>query len=107
MVADGAELRRRLGERDPPCADLAVERRGGSHLYRLIQQHAERYVSDGLALIGDAAFGGQGMNWPIGRRLFSAKRTATPHWRLPLRHTSNSAGRSIPAPSVQRTVVPG
>src|SRR5438067_395249 len=81
MVADGAELRRRLGERDPPCGDLAVERRGGSHLYRLIQQHAERYVSDGLALIGDAAhvtnpLGVQGMNLAIQDAAALADRTA-------------------------------
>lgn len=70
MVADEAELRRRLGQRDPQCGDLTVERRGGSHLYPLIQQHAARYVGEGLALIGDAAhvtnpFGGQGMNLAI------------------------------------------
>src|SRR5438128_2505048 len=43
------------------------KRRGGSHLYRLIQQHAARYVGGGLALsetprTSPSPFGGQGMN---------------------------------------------
>lgn len=70
MAADEAELQRRLRQRDPLCGELAVERRGGSHLYHMIRQHAARYVGEGLALIGDAAhvtnpFGGQGMNLAI------------------------------------------
>jgi len=70
MGADEAELQRRLRQRDPLCGELAVERRGGSHLYHMIRQHAARYVGEGLALIGDAAhvtnpFGGQGMNLAI------------------------------------------
>ena len=70
MAADEAELQRRLGQRDPQCGELTVERRGGSHLYHMIRQHTARYAGEGLALIGDAAhvtnpFGGQGMNLAI------------------------------------------
>lgn len=70
MAADEAELQRRLRQRDPRCGELMVERRGGSHLYHMIRQHAARYTGEGLALIGDAAhvtnpFGGQGMNLAI------------------------------------------
>lgn len=64
--ASPIELRRMLGRRNPRLGDLLLERRFGSHVYKLAWHHARRYVRPGLALVGDAAHithpnGGQGM----------------------------------------------
>ena len=70
LSATDAELGHRLAARHRRLGELAIERRGGSHVYRLARQHAQRYVDRNLAVIGDAAnvthpFGGQGMNLAI------------------------------------------
>lgn len=80
--ASPRELRWLLGRRNPRLADLEVERRFGSHVYKLRWQHARRYVRSGLALIGDAAHithpnGGQGMAMAI-HDAASLERVAVP-----------------------------
>lgn len=70
LVASAEEMRQRLAERCEALAELEIERGNGSHLYRVARQHARRYSSGSVALVGDAAHvtpptGGQGMNLAV------------------------------------------
>jgi 2-polyprenyl-6-methoxyphenol hydroxylase-like FAD-dependent oxidoreductase len=70
LLADAAEMRERLGARCERLLDLDIDRGHGAHLYRLARQHARRYFSGPVALVGDAAHvthpnGGQGMNLAV------------------------------------------
>ncbi|HXY27414.1 MAG TPA: NAD(P)/FAD-dependent oxidoreductase [Acidimicrobiales bacterium] len=70
MTSSEADLARRLGERHHLLGDLELNKRGGSHVYRLKRSHATRYSGPQAALVGDAAhtihsMGGQGLNMAI------------------------------------------
>lgn len=86
------ELRRMLERRNPRLGDLEIERRHGSHIYKLAWQHARRYVARGMALVGDAAHvthtnGGQGMALAI-HDAGALARQATPV----LKQSANGSG---------------
>jgi 2-polyprenyl-6-methoxyphenol hydroxylase-like FAD-dependent oxidoreductase len=64
------EFRDRLAHRHPGLAELQLNKRGGSHIYRIKRQHAITYSGRRAALTGDAAHtihpvGGQGLNIAI------------------------------------------
>lgn len=70
MALDEGELRDRLAARHPALAELRLNKRGGSHIYRIKRQHATSYSGPRAALCGDAAHtihpvGGQGLNIAI------------------------------------------
>jgi 2-polyprenyl-6-methoxyphenol hydroxylase-like FAD-dependent oxidoreductase len=68
-MSDG-ELRRELVARAPILSEVAIHREG-AHVYELARAHAERYVSQGAVIMGDAAHAtnptaGQGMTMALG-----------------------------------------
>lgn len=70
MTSSEDELRRRLEQRHPPLHELELNKRGGSHVYRIKKTHAASYSGRRAALTGDAAHtihpvGGQGLNIAI------------------------------------------
>ena len=70
MALSEAEIRERLAQRHPGLAELELNKRGGSHIYRIKRQHAASYSGPRAALTGDAAHtihpvGGQGLNIAI------------------------------------------
>jgi 2-polyprenyl-6-methoxyphenol hydroxylase-like FAD-dependent oxidoreductase len=70
MALSEDELGRRLERRDPGLGELKLNKRGGSHVYRVKRQHAARYTGPRAALTGDALHtihpvGGQGLNIAI------------------------------------------
>ncbi|UXA05378.1 FAD-dependent monooxygenase [Mycobacterium sp. SMC-2] len=70
MSLSEAELGRRLEQRDPGLGELKLNKRGGSHVYRVKRQHAASYSGPRAALTGDAVHtihpvGGQGLNIAI------------------------------------------
>ncbi|HET9117108.1 MAG TPA: FAD-dependent monooxygenase, partial [Pseudonocardiaceae bacterium] len=67
---DEDELRERLAVRHPGLGELELNKRGGSHIYRIKRQHAASYSGPRAALVGDAVHtihpvGGQGLNIAI------------------------------------------
>jgi 2-polyprenyl-6-methoxyphenol hydroxylase-like FAD-dependent oxidoreductase len=70
MTSREDELERRLEERHAPLGELRLNKRGGSHVYRVKRAHAASYSGPRAALTGDAAHtlhpvGGQGLNIAI------------------------------------------
>ena len=70
MTSSEAELGQRLEARYAPLHELELNKRGGSHVYRIKRTHAARYSGPRAALVGDAAHtihpvGGQGLNIAI------------------------------------------
>ncbi|MGO9103032.1 MAG: FAD-dependent oxidoreductase [Mycobacterium sp.] len=70
MALSEAEIRDRLAQRHPGLGELELNKRGGSHIYRIKRQHAASYSGPRAALTGDAAHtihpvGGQGLNIAI------------------------------------------
>ncbi len=70
MSLTEAELRGRLEERHSPLRELELNKRGGSHVYRVKRTHAASYSGPRAALTGDAVHtthpaGGQGLNIAI------------------------------------------
>lgn len=70
MAMDENELREKLAARHPGLAELQLNKRGGSHIYRIKRQHATSYSGRRAALTGDAVHtihpvGGQGLNIAI------------------------------------------
>lgn len=70
MTSSEDELSRRLAERHPPLSELELNKRGGSHVYRIKRTHAASYSGPRVALTGDAVHtlhpaGGQGLNIAI------------------------------------------
>lgn len=70
MGLSEAELGKRLQRRHPDLVELELNKRGGSHVYRVKRQHAARYSAPRAALTGDALHtlhpaGGQGLNIAI------------------------------------------
>ncbi|MCV7243532.1 FAD-dependent monooxygenase [Mycobacterium mantenii] len=70
MALSEAELGRQLERRDPGLGELKINKRGGSHVYRVKRQHARTYTGPRAALTGDAVHtihpvGGQGLNIAI------------------------------------------
>ncbi|KKC06921.1 hypothetical protein ABW17_02200 [Mycobacterium nebraskense] len=70
MALSEAEIREKLTERHPGLGELELNKRGGSHIYRIKRQHAASYSGPRAALTGDAAHtihpvGGQGLNIAI------------------------------------------
>lgn len=70
MALSENELRERLARRHPGLGELELNKRGGSHIYRIKRQHAASYSGPRAALTGDAAHtihpvGGQGLNIAI------------------------------------------
>lgn len=70
MALDEVELRERLALRHPGLGELELNKRGGSHIYRIKRQHAASYSGPRAALVGDAVHtihpvGGQGLNIAI------------------------------------------
>lgn len=70
MALSEDELRERLVQRHAPLSELKINKRGGSHVYRIKRQHAARYSGPRAALTGDALHtihpvGGQGLNLAI------------------------------------------
>jgi 2-polyprenyl-6-methoxyphenol hydroxylase-like FAD-dependent oxidoreductase len=70
MALSEAELGKRLERRHPGLAELQLNKRGGSHVYRIKRTHAASYSGPRAALSGDAVHtthpaGGQGLNIAI------------------------------------------
>jgi 2-polyprenyl-6-methoxyphenol hydroxylase-like FAD-dependent oxidoreductase len=70
MALSENELRDRLEQRHPELRELEINKRGGSHVYRIKRQHAAKYSGPRAALTGDALHtihpvGGQGLNIAI------------------------------------------
>ena len=70
MTSGEEELLCRLEARHAPLGELRLNKRGGSHVYRVKRSHAGRYVGPRAAITGDAAHtlhpaGGQGLNIAI------------------------------------------
>ncbi len=70
MALSEAELGARLEKRHPGLAELQLNKRGGSHVYRIKRTHAASYSGPRAALSGDAVHtthpaGGQGLNIAI------------------------------------------
>ncbi|MBX7430511.1 FAD-dependent monooxygenase [Mycobacterium sp. Y57] len=70
MALGADELGERLERRWPPLSELKLNKRGGSHVYRVKRQHAARYSGPRAAITGDAVHtihpvGGQGLNIAI------------------------------------------
>jgi 2-polyprenyl-6-methoxyphenol hydroxylase-like FAD-dependent oxidoreductase len=70
LLADPADMGKRLAARCDLLSELSIDFRTQAHLYRLVRQHAKRYFSGSIALVGDAAHithpsGGQGMSLAI------------------------------------------
>jgi 2-polyprenyl-6-methoxyphenol hydroxylase-like FAD-dependent oxidoreductase len=70
MTSSEEALGKRLTERYAPLSELQLNKRGGSHVYRIKRTHAASYSGPNAALVGDAAHtihpvGGQGLNIAI------------------------------------------
>ena len=70
MALSEDELRERLAQRHAALGELELNKRGGSHVYRIKRQHAASYSGPRAALTGDAVHtihpvGGQGLNIAI------------------------------------------
>jgi 2-polyprenyl-6-methoxyphenol hydroxylase-like FAD-dependent oxidoreductase len=70
MALDESDIRDRLQQRFAGLGELEINKRGGSHVYRVKRQHAARYSAARAALTGDATHtlhpvGGQGLNIAI------------------------------------------
>jgi len=70
MGLSEAELGERLVQRHAALSELELNKRGGSHVYRIKRQHAASYSGPRIALTGDAVHtthpaGGQGLNIAI------------------------------------------
>ena len=70
MALSEDELGRRLEQRHSGLGELELNKRGGSHVYRIKRTHAASYSGPRVALTGDAVHtthpaGGQGLNIAI------------------------------------------
>ena len=70
MTSSEADLEARLAARHEPLNELTLNKRGGSHVYRVKRQHAAAYSGPRAAITGDAVHtihpvGGQGLNIAI------------------------------------------
>lgn len=70
MALNESEPGARLARRHPGLAELELNKRGGSHVYRIKRTHAASYTGPRAALAGDAVHtthpaGGQGLNIAI------------------------------------------
>jgi 2-polyprenyl-6-methoxyphenol hydroxylase-like FAD-dependent oxidoreductase len=70
MTSKEEDLEARLAARHAPLGELKLNKRGGSHVYRVKRQHAAAYSGPRAAITGDAVHtihpvGGQGLNIAI------------------------------------------